>query len=150
MTATPARPAESARRSGVSTEPLAATSPLLLEFVKQQILFLHPLLLPIWLTGLVSLLFGRLSRARLLGLTYLAAMTIFRPRPGEDPSLAWGAGIGIVGCILLGVTVGAITRLTSAAEAEVQSTPMLVVAVIGLFANAGALLLLRPAAGVVD
>jgi cobalt-zinc-cadmium efflux system protein len=45
------------------------------------------------------------------------------------------------------VTVGAINRLLSAAEAEVQSIPMLVVAVIGLVANAAALLLLRPAAG---
>lgn len=45
-----------------------------LGFVKEQMLFLHPLLLPVWLTGLVSLLFGRLSRARILGWTYLVLL----------------------------------------------------------------------------
>ncbi len=47
-----------------------------LEFVKQQILFLHPLLFPVWLAGLVSLLFGRLSRFRILGWTYLALLAL--------------------------------------------------------------------------
>jgi dolichyl-phosphate-mannose-protein mannosyltransferase len=42
-----------------------------LEFLGQQVLLLHPLLFPIWLTGLVSLLFGRLSRLRVLGWTYV-------------------------------------------------------------------------------
>ena len=46
------------------------------EFVKQQILFLHPLLFPVWLAGLVSLLFGRLSRFRILGWTYLALLVL--------------------------------------------------------------------------
>jgi Dolichyl-phosphate-mannose-protein mannosyltransferase len=45
-------------------------------FVGQQILLLHPLLLPFWLAGLFSLLFGRLSRLRLLGLTYVVLLAI--------------------------------------------------------------------------
>ena len=47
-----------------------------LEFVWQQIDFLHPLLLPVWLAGLVSLLAGRLSRARVLGWTYLVLLVL--------------------------------------------------------------------------
>jgi hypothetical protein len=46
------------------------------EFVKQQIELLHPLLLPIWLGGLASLLLGRLSRLRVLGLTYLLLLAL--------------------------------------------------------------------------
>jgi hypothetical protein len=41
------------------------------QFLGQQVLLVHPLLLPIWLAGLVSFLFGRLSRLRVLGWTYL-------------------------------------------------------------------------------
>jgi len=44
------------------------------EFVGQQILLLHPLLLPIWLIGLGSFLFGRQSRVRVLGWTYLVLL----------------------------------------------------------------------------
>ncbi len=46
------------------------------EFVWQQIEFLHPLLLPFWLVGLFSLLFGRLSRLRVLGLTYVLLLAL--------------------------------------------------------------------------
>ena len=46
------------------------------QFVGQQVLLLHPLLFPIWLAGLVSLLFGRLSRMRMLGWTYLVLLAI--------------------------------------------------------------------------
>jgi hypothetical protein len=46
------------------------------EFVGQQVLLLHPLLAPVWLTGLVSLALGRLSRLRLLAWTYLALLAI--------------------------------------------------------------------------
>lgn len=73
---------ENVKRSGKNV----VLSPL--EFVKQQILFLHPLLLPIWLTGLVSLLFGRLSRARLLGLTYLALLALMIAGKAKDYYLA--------------------------------------------------------------
>ena len=45
-------------------------------FLLQQILLVHPLLLPIWLAGLVSLLAGRLSRLRILGWTYLLLLAI--------------------------------------------------------------------------
>jgi 4-amino-4-deoxy-L-arabinose transferase-like glycosyltransferase len=45
-------------------------------FVGQQILLLHPLLLPFWLAGLMSLLAGRLRRLRALGWTYLVLLAI--------------------------------------------------------------------------
>src|SRR6266542_1929800 len=35
------------------------------EFMAQQILLLHPLLFPVWLAGLVTVFFGRLSRLRI-------------------------------------------------------------------------------------
>lgn len=47
------------------------------EFVKQQILLLHPLLFPLWLGGLVSLCAGRLRRYRVLGWTYIALFGLF-------------------------------------------------------------------------
>ncbi len=46
------------------------------EFVDQQILLMHPALLPVWLTGLVSLLVGRGSRLRVLGWTYVALLAM--------------------------------------------------------------------------
>lgn len=46
------------------------------EFVAQQIQLLHPLLFPIWLAGLASLLLGRLSRLRVLAWTYLALLAM--------------------------------------------------------------------------
>ncbi len=45
-------------------------------FLGQQILLLHPLLLPFWIAGLATLLFGRLRRLRLLGWAYLALLAI--------------------------------------------------------------------------
>ncbi len=44
------------------------------EFIREQILLLHPLLFPIWLCGLGSFLFGRQSRVRVLGWTYLVLL----------------------------------------------------------------------------
>jgi hypothetical protein len=45
------------------------------EFIGEQIVAMHPLNLPIWFTGLCSLLFGReLRRYRVLGLAYLFAL----------------------------------------------------------------------------
>lgn len=49
-----------------------------------------------------------------LGLAYLAALTVFRLRPGEEPGLAWGAYIGVFVCMLLGGTLGAIVGLVGA------------------------------------
>jgi dolichyl-phosphate-mannose-protein mannosyltransferase len=46
------------------------------QFVGQQILLLHPLLSPIWLAGLGSFLFGRASRPRVLGWTYLVLLAL--------------------------------------------------------------------------
>src|SRR4029077_5384331 len=40
------------------------------------ILLLPPLLFPIWLAGLVSFLFGRLSRLRVLGWTYVVLLAL--------------------------------------------------------------------------
>jgi 4-amino-4-deoxy-L-arabinose transferase-like glycosyltransferase len=61
---------ENVKRSGKNV----VLSPL--RFVQEQILFLHPVLLPVWLAGLGSLLFGRLSRMRVLGWTYLALLAL--------------------------------------------------------------------------
>ncbi|MCP4901781.1 MAG: glycosyltransferase family 39 protein [bacterium] len=46
------------------------------DFIAQQILLIHPATFPIWLAGLVSLLVGRLSRFRVVGLTYLALLVL--------------------------------------------------------------------------
>ena len=54
-----------------------------LEFVKQQVQLVHPLLLPIWIAGLVSLLAGRAKRLRILGWTYvflLAVMIVLKAK----------------------------------------------------------------------
>jgi len=47
-----------------------------LEFIWQQVLLLHPVLLPVWFSGLVSFLIGRSSRMRVLGWTYLALLAM--------------------------------------------------------------------------
>lgn len=62
-------------------------------------MLLQRLLLVIGLTSLGATAGG-------LGLGYLSAMTLFRPRPGEDPSLAWGSAIGVLICLALGAVVG--------------------------------------------
>ncbi|MDQ2970855.1 MAG: glycosyltransferase family 39 protein [Acidobacteriota bacterium] len=59
---------ENVRRSGKNV----VLAPL--EFLRQQVLLLHPLLFPIWLAGLVSLLFGRRSRVRVLAWIYLVLL----------------------------------------------------------------------------
>jgi hypothetical protein len=46
------------------------------QFVGQQIFLLHPALFPIWLAGLVSFLFGRGSRLRVLGWTYVLLLSM--------------------------------------------------------------------------
>jgi cobalt-zinc-cadmium efflux system protein len=110
-----------------------------------------------WLSGSLSLLAdaGHML-SDLTGLIVALMATIVAARPPSDRQTfgyqrAEVFGALINGLILLvvavSVTVGAINRLLSAADAEVQSIPMLIVAVIGLVANAVALLLLRPAAG---
>ena len=59
---------ENVRRTGKNV----ALGPL--QFVAQQILLLHPLLLPVWLAGLVSLLLGRARRLRVLAWIYLVLL----------------------------------------------------------------------------
>ena len=58
------------------------------EFIAQQILFLHPLLLPIWLTGLLSFFFGRGSRMRVLGWTYLVLLAVMIAAKAKNYYLA--------------------------------------------------------------
>ena len=58
------------------------------EFIGQQILLLHPLLFPIWLAGLVSLLAGRLSRLRVLGWTYLVLLAVMIAAKAKNYYLA--------------------------------------------------------------
>jgi cobalt-zinc-cadmium efflux system protein len=110
-----------------------------------------------WLSGSLSLLAdaGHML-SDLTGLIVALMATIVAARPPSDRQTfgyqrAEVFGALINGLILLvvavSVTVAAINRLLSVAQAEVQSVPMLVVAVIGLVANTAALLLLRPAAG---
>jgi len=53
-----------------------------LAFVKQQIVTLHPILFPVWLAGLISLL--RSARWRLLGLTFIAFFVIMEIAHAKD------------------------------------------------------------------
>ena len=61
---------ENVRRSGKNVV-LAPT-----EFLGQQVLLLHPALLPFWLVGLASFLFGKMSRLRVLGWTYVILLAL--------------------------------------------------------------------------
>lgn len=45
-------------------------------FIAQQILVMHPVVFPVWLLGLASLLGGPLRRFRVLGWTYLALLVV--------------------------------------------------------------------------
>jgi len=109
-----------------------------------------------WLSGSLSLLAdaGHML-SDLTGLAVALMATIVAARPPTDRQTFGFRRAEVFGALISGlilvvvavfVTIGAIGRLVSG-EAEVQSGPMLVVAAIGLVANFGALLLLRPAAG---
>lgn len=109
-----------------------------------------------WLSGSLALLAdaGHML-SDLTGLIVALVATIIAARPATDRQTfgyrraeVFGALINglILVVVAVGVAIGAIGRLVSG-ESEVQSGPMLVVAVIGLVANLVALLLLRPAAG---
>ncbi len=110
-----------------------------------------------WLSGSLSLLAdaGHML-SDLTGLIVALIASIVAARPPSDRQTFGYQRAEVFGALINGlillvvavtVTVGAIGRLVGGAEAEVQSVPMLIVAGIGLVANAGALLLLRPAAG---
>jgi 4-amino-4-deoxy-L-arabinose transferase-like glycosyltransferase len=46
------------------------------DFITQQILVMHPVVFPVWLIGLASLLGGRLKPFRVIGWTYLALLAV--------------------------------------------------------------------------
>lgn len=109
-----------------------------------------------WLSGSLSLLAdaGHML-SDLIGLIVALMATVVAARPATDRQTfgfrraeVFGALVNglILVVVAVSVAVGAIGRLLSGG-AEVQSGPMLIVAVFGLVANAGALLLLQPAAG---
>jgi hypothetical protein len=49
-----------------------------------------------------------------IGLLYLSSWTVFRARQGQDPSLNWGAAIGMIAFAVCGGTTGAIAGLVAA------------------------------------
>ncbi|SEH75948.1 MULTISPECIES: cation diffusion facilitator family transporter [unclassified Leifsonia] len=108
-----------------------------------------------WLSGSLSLLAdaGHML-SDLAGLLIALVATIVAARPATDRQTFGYRRMEVFGALLNGlilvvvavvVTIGAIGRLVGG-ETEVHSIPMLIVASIGLVANLGALLLLRPAA----
>lgn len=88
------------------------------------------------------------------GLVVALMATIVAARPATDRQTFGFRRAEVFGALINGlilvvvavtVTIGAVGRLVTG-ESDVQSGPMLVVAVIGLVANLAALLLLRPSA----
>ena len=69
---------ENVRRSGKNV----VLPPL--PFVRQQVMMISPLLAPLWIGGLVSLLVGRLRAFRALGVTYVALLTLFIAMHAKD------------------------------------------------------------------
>ena len=60
-----------------------------LQYFTQQVLLVHPLSAPIWITGVISLLFSaRLKPYRLLGWCYLITFTVFVALKGKNYYLA--------------------------------------------------------------
>ena len=108
-----------------------------------------------WLSGSLSLLAdaGHML-SDLAGLLIALVATIVAARPATDRQTFGYRRMEVFGALVNGlilvvvavyVTIGAIGRLVGG-EPEVHSIPMLIVASIGLVANLGVLLLLRPAA----
>ena len=109
-----------------------------------------------WFTGSLALLAdaGHMF-SDLAGLIIALTATVVAARPATDRQTFGYQRAEVFGALLNGlillvvagfVVVGAISRLTSGAPAEVLAAPMLVVAVVGLLANIVGILLLRPAA----
>ena len=109
-----------------------------------------------WLTGSLALLAdaGHMF-SDLAGLIIALTATVVAARPATDRQTFGYQRAEVFGALLNGlillvvagfVVVGAISRLTAGAPAEVLAAPMLVVAVVGLLANIVGILLLRPAA----
>ena len=110
-----------------------------------------------WLTGSLALLAdaGHMF-SDLAGLVIALTATVVAARPATDRQTygyqraeVFGALINglILVAVAISVVIGAVLRLLTESSTEVRGTPMLIVAIIGLVANVGALLLLRPAAG---
>ncbi|MEO6309252.1 MAG: cation diffusion facilitator family transporter [Leifsonia sp.] len=110
-----------------------------------------------WLSGSLALLAdaGHMF-SDLAGLIIALTATVVAARPATDRQTFGYQRAEVFGALLNGlillvvasfVVVGAITRLVASNPSEVQGTPMLIVALIGLVANIAALMLLRPAAG---
>jgi hypothetical protein len=59
-----------------------------LDFIGQQIVILHPILFPLWLGGLLFLLFGRRGRYRTLGWLYLVLFVLMFAMKGKNYYLA--------------------------------------------------------------
>src|SRR6266849_845146 len=58
-------------------------------FFAQQVLIVHPILAPVWITGMLAFLFSaRLKPYRFLGWSYLAAFTVFVVLKGKNYYLA--------------------------------------------------------------
>ncbi len=53
-------------------------------FVGRQVMMMHPLLAPLWVGGLVSLLAGRLRAWRVLGWTFVLVLALFIAMHGKD------------------------------------------------------------------
>lgn len=53
-------------------------------FLGQQLMIMHPLLAPLWIGGLASLLVGRLRAWRVLGWTYVLVLALFVAMHGKD------------------------------------------------------------------
>ena len=109
-----------------------------------------------WISGSLALLAdaGHML-SDLTGLIIALIATVVAARPATDRQTfgyrraeVFGALVNgiILIVVAVGVTVGAVGRLLGG-EPDVHGVPMLVVAAIGLVANAAALLVLRPAAG---
>ena len=72
------------------------------QFIVQQIMVMHPLFFPVWLSGLWFFLFGKGTRYRMLGWIYLTLLVIFIVLHGKDyylapayPMLIAGGGVAI-------------------------------------------------------
>src|SRR5581483_4973677 len=72
------------------------------QFMLQQIMGMHPLLAPVWMSGLCFFLVGRGTKYRLLGWIYVILLVIFIVLHGKDyylaaayPMLIAGGGVAI-------------------------------------------------------
>lgn len=60
-----------------------------LQYISQQMILVHPVLTPIWITGVIALLFApRMRSYRFLGCSYLITLTIFIVLKGKNYYLA--------------------------------------------------------------